>query len=169
MFFSNSGNAKYEKIFFDFNIKSIEGNEINLENYKNNVILLVNTASYCGFTNQYDGLQKIYQKYKDKGLIVMGVPSNSFNQEKNEESEIKQFCEVNFDITFPMTSIYDVRGENAHPIYKWAKDNHGKSAVPKWNFHKIIINKEGKIEETFSSLTKPTSNKILSVLDKLLN
>ena len=169
MFFSNSGNAKYEKIFFDFNIKSIEGNEINLENFKNNVILLVNTASYCGFTNQYDGLQKIYQKYKDKGLIVMGVPSNSFNQEKNEESEIKQFCEVNFDITFPMTSIYDVRGENAHPIYKWAKDNHGKSAGPKWNFHKIIINKEGKIEETFSSLTKPSSNKILSVLDKLLN
>ena len=169
MFFSNSGNAKYEKIFFDFNIKSIEGNEINLENFKNNVILLVNTASYCGFTNQFDGLQKIYQKYKDKGLIVMGVPSNSFNQEKNEESEIKQFCEVNFDITFPMTSIYDVRGDNAHPIYKWAKDNHGKSAVPKWNFHKIIINKEGKIEETFSSLTKPTSNKILSVLDKLLN
>ena len=169
MFFSNSGNAKYEKIFFDFNIKSIEGNEINLENFKNNVILLVNTASYCGFTNQYDGLQKIYQKYKDKGLIVMGVPSNSFNQEKNEESEIKQFCEVNFDITFPMTSIYDVRGENAHPIYKWAKDNHGKSAVPKWNFHKIIINKEGKIEETFGSLTKPTSNKILNILDKLLN
>ena len=169
MFFSNSGNAKYEKIFFDFNIKSIEGNEINLENFKNNVILLVNTASYCGFTKQYDGLQKIYKKYKDKGLIVMGVPSNSFNQEKNEESEIKQFCEVNFDITFPMTSIYDVRGDNAHPIYKWARDNHGKSAVPKWNFHKIIINKEGKIEETFSSLTKPTSNKILSVLDKLLN
>ena len=168
MFFSNSGNAKYEKIFFDFNIESIKGNEINLENFKNNVILLVNTASYCGFTKQYDGLQKIYQKYKDKGLIVMGVPSNSFNQEKNEESEIKQFCEVNFDITFPMTSIYDVRGENAHPIYKWAKDNHGKSAVPKWNFHKIIINKEGKIEETFSSLTKPSSNKILSVLEKLL-
>ena len=169
MFFSNSGNAKYEKIFFDFNIKSIEGNEINLENFKNNVILLVNTASYCGFTKQYDGLQKIYEKYKDKGLIVMGVPSNSFNQEKNEESEIKEFCEVNFNITFPMTSIYDVRGENAHPIYKWAKDNYGKSAVPKWNFHKIIINKDGKIEETFSSLTKPTSNKMLSVLDKLLN
>ena len=169
MFFSNSGNAKYEKIFFDFNIKSIEGNEINLENFKNNVILLVNTASYCGFTKQYDGLQKIYEKYKDKGLIVMGVPSNSFNQEKNEESEIKEFCEVNFNITFPMTSIYDVRGENAHPIYKWAKDNYGKSAVPKWNFHKIIINKDGKIEETFSSLTKPTSNKILNILDKLLN
>ena len=169
MFFSNNGNAKYDKTFFDFNIKSIEGNEIYLKDFKNSVILLVNTASYCGFTKQYDGLQKIYQKYKDKGLIVIGVPSNSFNQEKNYESEIKEFCDVNFSITFPMTSIYDVRGENAHPIYKWAKDNYGKSAVPKWNFHKIIINKEGKIEETFSSLTKPTSNKILNILDKLLN
>ena len=169
MFFSNNGNAKYDKIFFDFNIKSIEGNEIYLKDFKNSVILLVNTASYCGFTKQYDGLQKIYQKYKDKGLVVIGVPSNSFNQEKNDESKIKEFCDVNFSITFPMTSIYDVRGENAHPIYKWAKDNYGKSAVPKWNFHKIIINKEGKIEETFSSLTKPTSNKILNILDKLLN
>jgi len=169
MFFLNNGNAKSDKTFFDFNIKSIEGNKIYLKDFKNNVVLLVNTASYCGFTKQYDGLQKIYQKYKDKGLIVIGVPSNSFNQEKNEENEIKEFCDVNFSITFPMTSIYDVRGENAHPIYKWAKDNHGKSAVPKWNFHKIIINKEGKIEETFSSLTKPTSNKILNILDKLLN
>ena len=131
--------------------------------------ILITTASYCGFTKQYDGLQKLYQKYKDKGFIVIGVPSNSFNQEKNEENEIKEFCDVNFSITFPMTSIYDVRGENAHPIYKWAKDNYGKSAVPKWNFHKIIINKDGKIEETFSSLTKPTSNKILNILDKLLN
>ena len=81
MFFSNNGNAKYDKIFFDFNIKSIEGNEIYLKDFKNSVILLVNTASYCGFTKQYDGLEKIYQKYKDKGLIVIGVPSNSFNQE----------------------------------------------------------------------------------------
>ena len=169
MFFSNNGNAKYDKTFFFFIIKSIEGNKIYLKDFKNNVILLVNTASYCGFTKQYDGLQKIYQKYKDKGLVVLGVPSNSFNQEKNDESKIKEFCDVNFSITFPMTSIYDVRGENAHPIYKWAKDNYGKSAVPKWNFHKIIINKDGKIEETFSSLTKPTSNKILNILDKLLN
>ena len=108
MFFSNNGNAKYDKTFFDFNIKSIEGNEIYLKDFKNSVILLVNTASYCGFTKQYDGLQEIYQKYKDKGLIVIGVPSNSFNQEKNDESEIKEFCDVNFSITFPMTSIYDV-------------------------------------------------------------
>ena len=168
MFFSNNGNANYKKVFFDYNIKSIQGDEISLEKYRNNVILLVNTASYCGFTSQYDDLQEIYKKYKDKGFVVIGVPSNSFNQEKNEESEIKEFCDVNFNITFPMTSIYDVRGENAHSIYKWAKENHGKSAVPKWNFHKIIINKEGKIEETFSSLTKPTSKKIVKILNNLL-
>ena len=167
--FSSSANAKYEKVFYDFSIKSINGEMINLSKFKNNVILLVNVASYCGFTNQYSDLQKLWDEYKDKNFVVIGVPSNSFNQEKDSEKEIKEFCEVNFNITFPMTSIYDVRGENAHPIYKWAKDNHGKSAVPKWNFHKIIINKEGKIEETFSSLTKPSSNKILSVLDKLLN
>ena len=168
MFFSNNGNANYKKVFFDYNIKSIQGDEISLEKYRNNVILLVNTASYCGFTSQYDDLQEIYKKYKDKGFVVIGVPSNSFNQDKNEESEIKEFCDVNFNITFPMTSIYDVRGENAHSIYKWAKENHGKSAVPKWNFHKIIINKEGKIEETFSSLTKPTSKKIVKILNNLL-
>ncbi len=168
MFFSNNGNAKYDKTFFDFNIKSIEGNKIYLKDFKNNVILLVNTASYCGFTKQYDGLQKIYQKYKDKGLIVIGVPSNSFNQEKNDESEIKEFCDVNFSITFPMTSIYDVRGENAHPIYKWAKDNYGNSAIPKWNFHKILINKDGKVEDTFASFTNPKSKKIIKRIEGIL-
>ena len=96
------------------------------------------------------------------------MPSNSFNQEKNDDSEIKEFCDVNFSITFPMTSIYDVRGENAHPIYKWAKDNYGKSAVPKWNFHKILINKEGKIEDTFASVTKPMSKKIIKAIENIL-
>ena len=168
-FFKRPAIANYEKTFFDLNIESISGDKINFSDFKNNAVLIVNTASYCGFTNQYEELQILWDKYKSKGLVVLAVPSNSFNQEKNKNLEVKEFCEVNFNITFPMTSIYDVRGENAHPIYKWAKDNHGKSAVPKWNFHKIIINKEGKIEETFSSLTKPTSNKMLSVLDKLLN
>ena len=169
MFFSNNGNAKYDKTFFDFNIKSIEGNKIYLKDFKNNVILLVNTASYCGFTKQDDGLQKIYQEYKDKGLVVLGVPSNSFNQEKNDESKIKEFCDVNFSITFPMTSIYDVRGENAHPIYKWAKIQYGSSAVPKWNFYKILINKNGKIVETYSSFIKPTSKKIVNKIEELLD
>ena len=169
IFFSNVSFAKYEKIFFDYDIDTINGKKISLNEYNNKVILLVNTASYCGFTKQYDGLQILYDKYKSKGLVVLGVPSNSFNQEKKDEKDIKEFCEVNFNISFPMTSIYEVKGENSHEIYKWAKKNYGKSAVPKWNFHKILINKQGKIEDTFSSFTKPNSKKIVSKIEALLN
>ena len=168
-FFKNNLSANYEKLFYDFDINDISGNKLNLSDFKNKVILLVNTASYCGFTKQYDDLQYIWNKYKDKNFIVLAVPSNSFNQEKKTEKEVKEFCEVNFNITFPITSIYDVKGDNAHDIFKWAKENYGKSAIPKWNFHKILINNEGKIEDTFSSFTNPTSNKIISKIETLLN
>ena len=161
--------GKYDKTFYDFSIKSIDGNKLELSKYKNKVVLLVNVASYCGFTKQYNDMQKLWDMYKEKGLIVLGVPSNSFNQEKNSENEVKKFCEVNFNITFPMTSIYEVKGENAHKIYEWAKNNHGNSAVPKWNFHKILINKEGKIEDTFASFTNPTSKKVINRIEKILN
>ena len=168
IFFSTSANAKYEKVFYDFSVKSISGETINLSKYKNNVILLVNVASYCGFTNQYSDLQKLWDEYKDKNFVVLGVPSNSFNQEKDNEKEIKEFCEVNFNISFPMTSIYQVKGDNAHEIYKWAKENHGKSAIPKWNFHKILIDKDGKVAETYSSFTNPMSKKVISKSETLL-
>ena len=168
LFFSSSATAKYEKLFYDFEIKSINGEIINLKKYKNKVVLLVNLASYCGFTNQYTGLQNLWDKYKNNNFVVLGVPSNSFNQEKDSEKEIKEFCEVNFNITFPMTSIYHVKGDNAHELYKWAKENHGKSAIPKWNFYKILINKKGKVEETYSSFTKPNSSKLLNKIDKLI-
>ena len=167
-FFNNPVFANYEKVFYDFKIESISGDEIDFKDYKNKVILLVNTASYCGFTKQYDGLQKLWDKYKSNGLIVLGVPSNSFNQEKKSDKEVKDFCKINFNINFPLTAITEVKGNNAHEIFKWAKKNHGKSAVPKWNFHKILINKDGKIEETFSSFTKPTSEKIISKIERLL-
>ena len=168
IFFSSSANAKYEKVFYDFSIKSISGETINLSKYRNNAILLVNVASYCGFTNQYTDLQELWDEYKEQNFVVLGVPSNSFNQEKDNENEIKKFCEVNFNITFPMTSIYNVKGDNAHEIYKWARENHGKSAIPKWNFYKILINKDGKIEETYSSFTKPTSNKLRIKINSLI-
>ena len=167
-FFKNNALANYEKVFFDFKIDSISGEEINFQEYKNKVILLVNTASYCGFTPQYDNLQKLWDKYKSDGLVVLGIPSNSFNQEKKDNSEVKKFCEVNFNINFPISTITDVKGDNAHEIFKWAKKNYGKSAVPKWNFYKILINKEGKVEDTFSSFTNPTSGKIVSKIEKLL-
>ena len=169
LFFNNSAMSNYEKVFYDFQIESINVKLINFKEYENKVVLLVNTASYCGFTKQYDDLQKLWDQYKSKGLIVLGVPSNSFNQEKKKNDEIKKFCEVNFNINFPLTTLTEVKGNNAHEIFKWAKENHGKSAVPKWNFHKLLINKMGKIEETYSSLTKPNSKKIISRIESLLN
>ena len=167
-FFKSSALANYEKVFYDFSIESISGEIINFDDFNNKVILVVNTASYCGFTKQYDELQKLWEKYKSKGLIVLGIPSNSFNQEKKEDSDVKEFCELNFNITFPLTTITEVKGDNAHELFKWAKTNHGKSAIPKWNFYKILINKEGKIEDTFSSFTKPLSNKIINKIEKIL-
>ena len=167
-FFKSSASANYEKTFFDLNIESISGETINFRDFENKVVLIVNTASYCGFTNQYEELQVLSDRYNKKGLIVLGVPSNSFNQEKKKNSEVKEFCEVNFNITFPLTAITEVKGNNAHELFKWAKNNHGSSAVPKWNFHKILINKEGKIEDTFSSFTKPLSNKIINKIESIL-
>jgi len=167
-FFKSSAMANYDKLFFDLNIESITGDVINFAEYKNKVVLIVNTASFCGFTNQYEDLQKLWDTYKTKGLIVLGVPSNSFNQEKDNDSEVKEFCEVNFNINFPLTSITEVKGENAHELFKWAHKNHGKSAIPKWNFHKILINKEGKVEDTFNSFTKPSSKKIIDKIASIL-
>ena len=168
--FMNKTFAKYEKIFFDFNIKSIDGNNLELSTYKNKAILLVNVASNCGFTKQYSDLQQLWEKYEDKGLIVLGVPSNQFGgQEPGSNQEIKKFCEVNFNVNFPMTDKVDVKGTLAHPIFLWAKENYGSSAIPKWNFHKILINKDGKIHDTYSSLTRPTSKKITDEIEKILN
>ena len=168
--FMNKTFAKYEKIFFDYDIKSIDGNNLELSKYKNKAILLVNVASNCGFTKQYSDLQKLWENYEDKGLIVIGVPSNQFGrQEPGSNKEIKKFCEVNFNVNFPMTDKVDVKGTLAHPIFLWAKENYGSSAIPKWNFHKILINKEGKIQDTYSSLTKPTSKKITDEIEKILN
>jgi len=167
-FFNNIVNAEYEKTFYDLNIESITGEIISFKEYENKAVLVVNTASYCGFTSQYDELQELWDKYKSKGLIVLGVPSDTFNQEKKTNDEVKQFCDVNFNINFPLSTITNVKGDDAHEIFKWAKKNHGKSAVPKWNFHKILINKEGKVEDTFASFTKPMSEKLIKKIEGVL-
>ena len=169
IFFKSSSHADYEKIFFDFKINSITGDVIDLKDFKGKPVLIVNTASYCGFTKQYNDMQELWDKYREKGLIVLGIPSNSFRQEMKNNNDVKEFCEVNFNINFPLTEITDVKGDNAHEIYKWAKANYGKSAIPKWNFYKILVNKDGKIEETYASLIKPTSNKIIKKIESLLN
>jgi glutathione peroxidase len=167
--FLNKTLSDNSKTFFDFKINSINGEELDLSKFYGKTILLVNVASKCGFTKQYDDLQKLYEDFQDKGLVVIGVPTNQFGgQEPGTESDIKNFCETNFNITFPMTSKYEVKGDNAHPIYIWAKDTYGKSTVPKWNFHKILINKNGKIEDTFASFTGPISKKIINKLNQIL-
>jgi len=161
--------SNYDNLFFDHKINLVDGKNLELSKYSNHVILLVNTASYCGFTKQYNDLQKLWEKYKDKKFLVIAIPSNSFNQEKDNNSDIKDFCETNFNITFPIASLSSVKGDDAHEIYKWAHLNHGKSAIPKWNFHKILIGKDGKVIDTFSSFTNPLSKKILKIIDEKLN
>ncbi len=167
-FFKSTALADSEKKFYDLNIESISGEVINFNDFKDKVVLIVNTASYCGFTKQYNELQNLWDRYNTKGLIVLGVPSNSFNQEKGNNLEVKEFCEVNFNITFPLSTITEVKGNNAHELFKWAKTNYGNSAVPKWNFHKILINRDGNIEDTFASFTKPLSNKIIKKIENIL-
>ena len=167
--FGNKLSANYEKLAYDFEFKDLDGSSLNLSDYKGKVIVVVNVASQCGFTNQYEDMQKVWEQYQDRGVVMLGVPSNDFgNQEPGNNKEIKNFCEAKFGISFPMTEKIYVKGPNAHPFYQWAKKNHGKSAIPKWNFHKIIIDRSGKINKTFSSMTNPTSRKFVSTLEKII-
>ena len=154
------------KTAYDFSFNSIEGGKLNLSKYRGNTLLVVNVASKCGFTNQYEGLQTLWEEYKNKDFVVIGVSSNDFSQELKSKEEVKKFCEVNFGINFPMTDITTIKGDNAHPFFKWAKDTSGFK--PKWNFYKILINKSGQIEDTFNSITKPKSTKLISAIEKIL-
>ena len=164
--FLNNSYSSYTKLAYDFEFNSITGEKIKLSDFKNKVLVVVNVASRCGYTSQYESLQSLWTSYKDKSLVVIGVPTNNFKQEPGNNKEIKTFCETNFGINFPMTEKIDIIGTNAHPFYKWAKDNHGLSAIPKWNFHKIIIGKNGQVVDTFASFTKPNSSKFINRIEK---
>tara|TARA_B100002051_G_C16667949_1_gene602849 strand:- start:245 stop:790 length:546 start_codon:yes stop_codon:yes gene_type:complete len=167
--FTSASNSSYKKLAYEFSFKDLDGSKLELSEFKNNVIIVTNVASKCGFTSQYEDLQFVWEKYQKKGLIVIGVPSNSFNQELSSNEEVKNFCEAKFGISFPMTEKVEVKGDNAHPFYKWASNNYGKKAIPKWNFHKIIIDKNGKVYDTFASITNPTSKKFIKSIEKALN
>jgi len=169
IFFNTNALGNYDQLAYEFKFNDLDGSEIKLSDYKNKVIVVVNVASQCGFTNQYEDMQKVWNIYQKKEFLMLGVPSNDFGkQEPGTNEDIKKFCESKFGVTFPITEKIIVKGENAHPFYKWAKKNYGSSAVPKWNFHKIIIGKNGKINETFSSITKPSSKKFISAVEKAL-
>ena len=165
-FFSTSS-ANYHQLAYNFSFKGLNGKQISLKDYNNKVIVIVNVASRCGYTPQYKDLQDLWTKY-NKELVVIGVPTNNFKQEPENNAAIKEFCETNFGITFPMSEKVDVIGSNAHPFFKWAKKNHGISAIPKWNFHKIIIGKEGKVVDTFASFTSRLLKNFLILLIKRL-
>lgn len=152
-----------------FVFNDVEGNTLKLAAYAGQVVLVVNTASHCGLTPQYAGLQKLYEQYKKDGLVVLGVPSADFGgQEFDNEAEVEAFTEENFAITFPLTTIEHVKGGKAHPFYKWAKSKTGFLGGPKWNFHKYLIGRDGEFVASFGSMTKPTSEKITKVIENAL-
>jgi glutathione peroxidase len=145
----------------DFSFTSIEGQPLPLSQFKGHPVLVVNTASKCGLTPQYEGLEELYREYRDKGLVVLGVPCNQFaGQEPGTEAEIAEFCTLNFNVDFPMTGKVDVKGPNAHPFYRWAQDQLGEAAEPKWNFHKILIGPQGEAVTAFGSRTEPLDQEV---------
>lgn len=152
-----------------FAFTSITGEPMPMSRFAGKAVLLVNTASRCGFTHQYEGLQTLYDRYKDRGLVVLGVPSNDFGgQEPGSEAEIKQFCEATFGITFPMTEKQHVRGAAAHPLYKWLEQRMGAAARPGWNFHKILLGPDGAPITAWSTGTGPLSASVTSGIEKAL-
>jgi glutathione peroxidase-family protein len=160
------------KSIYAFTVRSIDSKDVRLESYKGKVLLIVNTASKCGFTKQYDGLQELYAKYEKEGLVILGFPANSFmNQEPGSNEEIQNFCRLNFGVTFPMFEKISVTGKNIHPLYKYLTD---KKTNPKhggkisWNFNKFLISRDGKIINRFGSPTKPQDKEVVNAIEEAL-
>lgn len=161
--------AQPQPTAFDHAFDAIDGKKLDLAQFRGKALLVVNTASFCGFTRQYEGLQKLWDRYRDKGLVVVGVPSNDFGaQEPNAEGEIKNFCETNFGVTFPLTAKVEVKGSTAHPFYKWAADALGSGAAPQWNFHKLLIGRDGRALSAHPSRIEPLSGIMLDAIEKAL-
>jgi glutathione peroxidase len=150
----------------NFSFSSIDGGEIMLDDFKDKVVLITNTASKCGFTSQYKGLQDLHDKYKDEGFVVFGVPSTDFKQEYQDSAEVKNFCEVNFGINFPMSEVTKVVGNGSHPFYQWLLEEY--NFKPRWNFNKVLIGKSGEVVKTFGATVRPTSARINDAIASLL-
>jgi glutathione peroxidase len=164
---SNNSNANSNAYKFKF--RSIDGKEIKLIDFKGKPIFIINTASLCGFTNQYNDIQEIYNKYKKNDLIVLAIPSNDFgNQELSTNEEVKEFCSINFDISFLLTEITTIKGEKGHDFFKWIKKEAGFLAFPKWNFYKYLIDKNGQLVSWYASTTNPNSKKINEKIKEIM-
>ncbi len=166
MFFHISmGYAKNMNIY-DFSFEDIDGNLVSLDKFNGKPIFMVNTASRCGFTPQYENLQNLFINYKDTDLTILAITSNSFNQEYSNNEDIKQICLVNYDVGFVTSSPINVKGDDSHEIFKWLKNEYGKT--PKWNFYKYLFDREGKLTFSWSSMTKPDNTKILKEINEVL-
>ena len=153
----------------DFALIGIDGKPMPLQQFAGKVVLLVNTASECGYTPQYEGLEKLWETYKDKSFVIVGVPSNDFGgQEPGKAEEIATFCKINYGVTFPLADKTVVSGEGADPVYVWAGSQAGMVGKPKWNFHKYLFGKDGKFIDWFSTPTEPMSDKIVKAVDAAL-
>lgn len=154
---------------WDFSFVGIDGAPLPLAQYRGHAVLVVNTASHCGFTPQYKGLQALADKYRARGLVVLGVPSNDFGgQEPGSAGEIKQFCELTYGVGFPLTDKVAVAGDDAHPFYRWAAKELGPIAKPKWNFHKYLIAPDGRLVDWFSSITPPEAHRLVKAVEAVL-
>jgi glutathione peroxidase len=154
---------------FDYTFEAIEGGKLPLGQWRGKVLLVVNTASFCGFTPQYEGLQKLWERYESAGLVVIGVPSNDFGgQEPKAESEILGFCQGAFNVTFPLTTKEAVDGAAAHPFYRWARETLGREAAPTWNFHKYLVGRDGRLIAGFGTRIEPLSSKLTAAIDAAL-
>ncbi|MCW2247420.1 glutathione peroxidase [Azospirillum fermentarium] len=154
---------------YDFSFRSIDGTPLPLSSFAGKAVLVVNTASFCGFTPQYTGLQALWERYRGRGLVVLGVPSDDFGrQEPGSAQEIKDFCEVNYRIDFPLAEKSVVSGDGAHPFYRWAAAELGFAAKPRWNFHKYLIAPDGRLVDWFSSVTAPDSRRLVEAVEAAL-
>ena len=164
-FYCNTGYTKNMTIY-DFSFEDIDGNSVDLSKFKGKPIFMVNTASRCGFTPQYENLQNLFMQYKNTDLTILAITSNSFNQEYSSKEDIKKICLVNYDIGFITSSPLSVKGGDAHGIFSWLVKEYDKS--PKWNFYKYLFDRNGKLNSSWSSMTKPDNAKILSKINNLL-
>jgi glutathione peroxidase len=165
----SAAEAQQDGSAYDFSFTSIDGRPLPLSEFKGKAVLVVNTASFCGFTQQYKGLQALYEKYEAKGFVVVGVPSNDFGaQEPGSATEIKEFCEGAFGITFPLTEKVPVTGASAHPFYQWAAATLGPKSAPGWNFHKYLVGRDGRIVKSFYSGAAPDGKDIIAAVEEEL-
>ncbi len=150
-------------------LPAIDGGQLSPDLFRGKVVLVVNTASQCGFTPQYQGLEELWRSYRDKGLVVLGIPSNDFGgQEPGSNAQVQNFCEINYGVDFPLMEKQVVTGGQAHPLYRWAAAQTGAVGVPRWNFHKLLIGRDGRLVDWFSSMTSPSSDRLKAAVDRAL-